>query len=293
MAVVGHVEWVRFARVSHMPRAGEIAHGEDYFDEPAGGGAVAAVQLARLAGRATLVTALGEDELAERSLERLSELHVDVHVARRDQPTRTGVALIDDAGERTITTFGERLAPAAGAGVGAGGDGKGDGRGGGDGDGDVEIDWDALAGMDAIYFTAGDLGALRAARRARVLVATSRAGDALSHGVPLDALVFSGNDQLERRAAETARGAARLMVSTAGAHGGSYSGAEHGTWAGVAPPGRRADSYGCGDSFAAGLTFGLGAGMSTADALALAARCGAWCLTGSGPYGRQLTAAEL
>ena len=35
--------------------------------------------------------------------------------------------------------------------------------------------------------------------------------------------------------------------------------------------------------------YGLGAGMSVPDALALAARCGATCLTGRGPYERQLT----
>ena len=50
VAVVGHVEWVQFARVPHVPRAGEIIHARDTFEEPAGGGAVAAVQLARLAG---------------------------------------------------------------------------------------------------------------------------------------------------------------------------------------------------------------------------------------------------
>ena len=55
------------------------------------------------------------------------------------------------------------------------------------------------------------------------------------------------------------------------------------------PPGEPVDSYGCGDSFAAGLTYGLGAGMSVPDALALAARCGATCLTGHGPYERQLS----
>ena len=50
VAVVGHVEWVQFARVEHVPRAGEVVHARDAFEEPAGGGAVAAVQLARLAG---------------------------------------------------------------------------------------------------------------------------------------------------------------------------------------------------------------------------------------------------
>ena len=72
-AVVGHVEWVTFARVRHTPRAGEIVHAEDPFEEPAGGGAVAAVQLARLAGAAVLVTALGEDERGRRSVVSLIE----------------------------------------------------------------------------------------------------------------------------------------------------------------------------------------------------------------------------
>ena len=42
--------------------AGEVVHATDPFEEPAGGGGVAAVQLARLAGQATLFTALGDDE---------------------------------------------------------------------------------------------------------------------------------------------------------------------------------------------------------------------------------------
>ena len=66
-----------------------------------------------------------------------------------------------------------------------------------------------------------------------------------------------------------------------------------GTWAAVAPPGERRDSYGCGDSFAAGLAYGLGAGLSTPESLRIAARCGAVCLTGRGPYERQLTGRDL
>jgi ribokinase len=49
------------------------------------------------------------------------------------------------------------------------------------------------------------------------------------------------------------------------------------------------DAYGAGDSFAAGLTFALAAGYGVDEALALAARCGAACLTGRGPYQGQLT----
>ena len=41
------------------------------------------------------------------------------------------------------------------------------------------------------------------------------------------------------------------------------------------------------------LAYALGAGLDGPAALALAARCGAVCLTGRGPYGRQLSRGEL
>jgi|SRR5580700_224249 ribokinase len=269
VAVVGHVEWVRFARVPHVPQAGEVAHARDPFEEPAGGGAVAAVQLARLAGESTLVSALGDDELGQRTVARLGGLGVHVYATHRAGPTRTAVTLIDDSGERTITTFGSRLEP------------TGD---------DAELPWGELGEMDAVYFTAGDLGALRAARAGRVLVASPRAVDALGHGVALDALVLSEDDATERHEAAHARDEAELIVCTEGARGGVYRtrGGESGRFPAASLPGTAVDSYGCGDSFAAGLTYALGAGMSPPDALNLAARCGAVCLTGRGPYERQL-----
>ena len=64
-------------------------------------------------------------------------------------------------------------------------------------------------------------------------------------------------------------------------------------WQGSSPPGPVVDGYGCGDSFAAGLTFGLARGLELEAALALAARCGAVCATGHGPYERQLRAQDL
>ena len=273
VASVGHVEWVRFARVERVPRAGEVAHAEDSFEEPAGGGAVAAVQLARLAGESLLLTTLGEDEAGRRSLSRLTELGVRVRSASRAAPTRRAVTLVDDERERTITTFGERLEPL----------------------GRDALPWDELARMDAVYFTAGDLAALRAARAARVLVASPRARHALGHGVRLDALVLSAEDAIEREAAERAEGEAELVVLTDGARGGTYRTRDGrtGAWPAAEPPGEPVDSYGCGDSFAAGFAYGLGAGMDLGGALALAARCGAHCLTGRGPYERQLTGAEL
>src|SRR5271156_3655002 len=101
----GHVGGVQFASVSHVPRAGEVVHARDPFEEPAGGGAVAAVQLARLAGEAVLVTALGEDEQGRRAVARLHALGVDVRASFERSPTRTAVTLMDAAAERTITTF--------------------------------------------------------------------------------------------------------------------------------------------------------------------------------------------
>jgi ribokinase len=268
---VGHVEWVQFAHVARVPRAGEVMHASDPFEEPAGGGAVVAVQLARLAGQALLLTALGHDERGRRSPARLGELGVQVSAATRDCRTRGAVTLVDDQRERTITTFGERLEPIAG---------------------DEALPWARLAEMDAVYFTAGDLDALRAARAARVLVANPRAHEALGHGVALDALVLSDKDEVELAAAGQAEGEAELIVLTEGERGGRYRtrSGDSGRWAPVTPPGEPVDSYGCGDSFAAGLTYGLGVGMSVPDALALAARCGATCLTGRGPYERQLAA---
>ena len=43
VAVVGHVEWVQFARVDALPAAGDIVHADPLLAVPAGGGAVAAV----------------------------------------------------------------------------------------------------------------------------------------------------------------------------------------------------------------------------------------------------------
>jgi ribokinase len=274
VAVVGHIEWVQFARVDRVPRAGEVVHACEPFEEPAGGGAVAAVQLARLAGAALLVTALGEDELGRSSLSRLRELGVEPSTVRRAAATRKAVTLIDAERERTIMTFGERLQPLGG---------------------DAELPWGELARMDAVYFTAGDETALRQARAARILVASPRAYEALGHGVRIDALVLSEDDEIERQEAVRAQDEAELVVFTEGERGGRYRtrAGEAGSWTAAAPPSEPVDSYGCGDSFAAGLTYGLAAGMTVPAALAVASRCGAVCLTGRGPYERQLTGADL
>ncbi len=273
-AVVGHTEWIEFGRVDRVPAAGDIAHADDSWEVPGGAGAVAAVQLARLAGSCTFFTALGDDERGARSHRNLEALGVRVEAAERAEPTRRAFVLVDGRGERTITTFGGRLDPTA----------------------DDALPWDELEAIDAVYFTAGDAGALRHARRARVLVGTSRiAGFLAEHDVPLDAVVGSGSDPAEVFDPAAFAHRPHLAVRTDGANGGRYEtgGGRSGTYGSVAPPGPVVDAYGAGDSFAAGLAFGFASGMDVDEALRLAARCGAWCVAGRGPYGNQLSAADL
>ena len=57
--VVGHVEWVDFAVLERLPTPGEIVHASAWLAEAGGGGGVAAVQLARLAGHASFLTSIG------------------------------------------------------------------------------------------------------------------------------------------------------------------------------------------------------------------------------------------
>jgi ribokinase len=148
--------------------------------------------------------------------------------------------------------------------------------------------------VDAVYFTAGDAGALRAARAARVLVATTRVLPLLQEsGVYLDAVVGSALDAGEAYARGDLDPEPGLVVMTEGEDGGSYATSDgmRGRYDPVPPPGPVVDRYGAGDSFAAGLTYALGRGDDPASATAFAARCGAAVVTGRGPYEAQLTRA--
>ena len=69
--MVGHAEWAHFLVVPAVPRQGEIVEAGDTWTEAAGGGAVAVVQLAKLAGGATFFTAAGSDEAGRLTVEQL------------------------------------------------------------------------------------------------------------------------------------------------------------------------------------------------------------------------------
>lgn len=258
-AVVGHVEWVEFARVPRVPAAGEIVHATRVWADPAGGGAVVARQLALLAGRCELFTVLGDDELGHHSERRLAELGIDVHVVRRGR-TRRAWTHVDEQGERTITVLGDKLLP------------------------DEPL---PLRGYDAIFFISGTQAALRSARSARFLAATLRErGMLAAEGVPLDLLVGSAHDPGEQYDGSPPAG---TLVVTEGAEGGLANGERYDA---VPLPGPVRDTYGAGDSFAAALCFALARGDELPRALALAARAGAAVVAGDGPYATQLTSAS-
>ena len=269
VAVVGHTEWVRFALVDEVPPRGGIAHATAAWEGPGGGGGVAAAQLAALAGSAAFFTAVGDDEVGDRAVDELAALGVEVHAVRRDAPTRSALTMVDDRGERTIVTLGDRL-EARGA---------------------DPLPWSSLADRDGVYVTAGDDDALRKARAAKVVVVTSRIGSRLaSSGIRADAVVGSARDPAERIDVTTLPAPPDVLVLTDGAQGGTFRTADgrHGRYEAAPLPGRVMDTYGAGDSFQAGLTYGLAAGMTIEKALELAARCGAHAVTGRGPTGGQL-----
>jgi ribokinase len=271
VAVVGHVEWVEFVRVDEVPRPGEIVHSLERWEEAAGGGAVAAVQLAKLNGSAHFFTALGGDELGRRARAELEGRGVTVHSTTSGEPQRRAFTYVDGNGERTITVLGEKLL--------ASGE-------------DPQVPWELLGRCEAVFFVSGDVASVRAARRARVLVATSRELATLARaGEELDVLIGSANDPGERYEPGDLDPPPRAVVTTSGSLGGWIQ--PGGPFRAAPLPGPVEDAYGCGDCFAAGLTYGLAAGETMDEAVALGARCGAAVLTGRGPYGAQLDAGAL
>ncbi|MFM9019420.1 MAG: PfkB family carbohydrate kinase [Actinomycetota bacterium] len=265
VAVVGHVEWVTHAGGS-LPARGHIADLTDPIEEPAGGGGVAACAAARLGAAVTLFTALGDDHTAERARRELDGRGVQVLAAPRPGPQTPVLSITEPDGERTIMVVGPRMQPTAGD----------------------PLPWARLAAMDAAYYAGEDPGSLQLARRARNLVVTARRlDDLLVTGVRADVVVASANDPAEDPSGIPDALAPGAVILTDGPRGGTIT--EHGgrprPYAAANPPGPVVDSYGCGDSFAAGLAVGLAHGLSLDDAVALGATIGAACSTWRGGIG--------
>ena len=267
LAVVGHVEVVTFLRVDRVPEPGAICRASAGLDLPAGGGAVVAVQLAKLTGQpVAFYTALGKDRIGEQAAADLEALGLELHVAWREAPTRRGVSWVDGQGERTITVLGDRLSAGA----------------------EDALPWSRLQEVDGVFVTAIDAPGLRLARQSPLLAATPRVGWSVleESGVGLDALVGSALDPAEALPKILPSPIPRHIIATeAGAGSRATPGGAFGAPILNAP---LVDAYGAGDSFAAGLSAALAARWSLAEAISLASHCGAACLGGFGPYSGQL-----
>ncbi|WP_320673675.1 PfkB family carbohydrate kinase [Prochlorococcus sp. MIT 1341] len=263
LAVIGHVEWVTFVAVNKLPQAGIINHAKNFLEEPAGGGAVVAAQLVSLnQGHVDFFTALGKDSLGEIAIKRLTGLGLNVHVSWKKEPTRRAISMIDQAGERAITVIGKRLQPL----------------------GRDNLPWEMLKNYDGIFVTATDSEGLKKSRNANLLAVTPRTGlqTIREANIQIDALIGSGKDPDEKIARNILSPEPKLHISTEGASGGE-----------VWPLGRYeafplknnvVNAYGCGDSFAAGVTAGLAANWNIEKAISLGAYCGSKCASTFGPY---------
>jgi len=263
VAVVGHVEWVEFLRVDQVPRAGGIVEGTTGVSAAAGGGAVAAVQLARMGAEVHFFTSLGDDELGHRAAADLRARGVSLHTEFEPTPQRRALTLIDAQRERTIILSGARHV----------------------GHGAAPLPWDLLASCASVYVTGGDPAALRAARTCPIVVSTARILQHLVDAeITVDALVGSDDDPREVYTPGLLPREPALLVRTDGARGGRYmfNGIEE-RYAAV-PTDVTGDTYGAGDTFAAALTFALGDNRSPADACAFAAARAAEVLAFFGPY---------
>ncbi len=265
VAVIGHVEWVTHA-LGAPPAPGAIVDLVNPIAEPAGGGGVAAAAAARLGARVALFTALGDDPSAQRAGAEMAARGVEVHGASRAAPQTPVLSITHADAERTILVVGARLQPRAAD----------------------DLPWGLLSDVDAAYYAGEDPGVLAGARAARHLVVTARRiEDIISAGVRADVVLGSANDPDEDPSALPADLMPPVVILTDGARGGRVIAGAHPPrhYAAIAPPGRTIDTYGCGDSFAAGVTTGLARGLEIDDAIALGARAGALCATWRGGIG--------
>jgi ribokinase len=253
LAVIGHVEWVTHTDAPFIPAPGEIVHLSSPLSQPAGGGAVTAAALVRAGAEVSFFTAAADDVPVVEELERLG---IRVLAAPRPAPQTRCLVMRDPGGERTICVVGENLHPTA----------------------EDPLPWDELAQCDGVYFTGGDPRTLQLARRARVLVVTARRFESLvESGVRADALVGSARDPGEQFDLARLKQQPAHVVVTDGAHGGTG-------YSAVPPPAAPVDSYGAGDTFVAGLLYGLADGLEHEAALDLGARLAAEAVTWRGAY---------
>ena len=262
-AVIGHIEWINFIEVDQLPQPGLISHSKRSLEYPAGGGSVIAKRLSELTNsKVHFYTALGHDFYGKQCLNILENMGIKLHVAWRDQPTRKGFSLTDSEGERSITIIGERLSP----------------------NHNDDLDWNTLNEMDGIFITAADKELLKKSRFAKTLCMTPRVGLNMINesGILLDGLIGSNLDPGEYFSLNELKLKPKYVIKTEGENGGIVF--PGGRYKAIKNKKNNVDSYGCGDSFAAGILYGLSSDWNIEESLNLAKIMGRNCSEHFGPY---------
>ena len=262
-AVVGHVEWINFLKVDQLPKPGVISHSEKSLDYPAGGGSIIAKILSDLTlNQIHFFTSLGNDDYGDKCFKILSNMGIKMHVAWRDKPTRRGFSLIDSQGERAITVIGERLAPTH----------------------KDNLEWNILKKMDGIFITASDSEIFKMARSASILCTTPRVGlnTINNSNVLLDGLIGSNLDPGEVFSFSELSLKPKYTIKTEGEKGGIIF--PGGRYKALKNKKLKVDSYGCGDSFAAGILYGMASKWDIDKSLNLAKVMGRDASEFFGPY---------
>ena len=266
-SVVGHIEWINFLKVDQLPKKGVISHSEKSLELPAGGGSVIAKTLCELTqNQIHFFTALGNDDYGDRCFKILSSMGIKLHVAWHDKPTRRGFSMIDSQGERAITIIGERLAPNY----------------------KDNLDWSILKKMDGIFITASDSAIFKMARSAPILCTTPRVGiDTINKSnVLLDGLIGSNLDPGERFSLPELSVKPKYIIKTEGEKGGIIF--PGGRYKALKNKKLKVDSYGCGDSFAAAILYGMASKWNIEKSLNLAKVVGRNTSEIFGPYAETL-----
>ena len=262
-AVIGHIEWMHFIKVDQLPKPGLIIHSRKSLECPAGGGTVIAKKLKELTNSEVhFFTALGHDFYGNQCLNILAKMGIELHVAWRDKPTRKGFSIIDSDGERSITIIGDRLAPTN----------------------KDNLDWTILKDMDGIFITAADKEIFKKSRIAKTLCTTPRVGLNIINesGIFLDGLISSNLDPGEVFSLNELIFKPRFIIKTEGENGGIVF--PGGRYKAIKNKKNKVDSYGCGDSFAAGILYGLTSSWDIEESLNLAKIMGRNCSEHFGPY---------
>ena len=262
-AVIGHIEWINFLKVDLLPKPGFISHAYESIEFPAGGGTLIAKTLKELTNNEVyFFTSLGKDFYGEESFKKLSKMGLNLEVAWRKNSTRKGFSLTDNKGERAITVVGDRLQPRF----------------------NDNLNWNLLNDVDGIFITAGDKEIIKKARSAKIICASPRIGlEVINESkVLLDCLIGSNLDPGESYELKELNIKPKLVIKTEGKDGGIiFPGGRYSAEKNMNPI---IDSYGCGDSFAAGILYGLTSQWHIENTIKLGKVLGRNCSEHFGPY---------